>query len=201
MGLAQQVGEDKFFSQQDRNKAQSLFDKNAGTYDFITGPNGDPTKGKLYSSFLTKARESTTNAYDKAVMNSRTSAAGRGFGYASPNASGAELGIRAQEAGSLSGAPATALQETMPYQLEATSQRNQEAGQWNTQAGQYAGFENDAAKQQAANKSKMFSSLAGLAGNILGGPVGGMLAKKIFPGDSGSSDNGGGFADASLLAL
>lgn len=191
MGLGQQVGENKYFAQQDRGKAQDLFDKNAGTYDFITGADGDPTKGKLYNSFLTKARESTTNAYDRAVSNMRTTAAGRGFGYASPNTSTAELGIRAQQAGELSGAPATALQETMPYELEATGQRNSEAQQWNTQAGQYAGLQNTAAIQQAANKSKMFSSLAGLAGTVLGGPLGGMLAKKIFPGDSGEGANSG----------
>lgn len=194
MGLGQQTGENKFFAQQDRNKAQGLFDKNAGTYDYITGPGGDPTKGGLYSSFLTKAREATTNAYDRAVSNARSSAAGRGFGYASPNVAGTEMGIRAHQAGELSGAPATALQETMPFALEATGQRNSEAGQWNTQASTYAGLQEHAAEAEAANKSKLFSSLAGLAGTVLGGPIGGMIGKKLFPGESGGDGgpNGGG---------
>jgi hypothetical protein len=167
-------------SNQNFTHQNKLFDQNNKGLDWITGPTGDPTQSPLYSSFLTKARENVSNTYDKAVMNSRANAGSRGFGYASPMEQTGELGVRSQEAGALSGAPATALQETMPYNMEAMNMRSGEAKVFGDEAmGQEDMWNSDIMehwKQKQENKRKLYSSIAKVASSAIA--PGGMLMGK-----------------------
>jgi hypothetical protein len=153
---------------QNMGKQNRLFDQNNQSLNWITGSTGDPTSSPLYKSFLTKAREATTNSYDTAIMNTRANAASRGFGYASPNENTAELGVRGTEAGALSGAPATALNQTMPYNMSALQLRAGEAGTFGSEGLTEEGLANQDMmtqyQQQQQNKRQLFSSLSSLAG-------------------------------------
>lgn len=177
MGLQPQVDQSAALATGAIKNRRSLFDSTNKTLDYFTGAGGgDPSQSPLYKSFLTKSKEATSNAYDQAIMNSRSNAAGRGFGYASPNEETGELGIRGAEAGALSAAPATALQETVPYTLQATSQNLQEGQQLTSSSNNDLNNVNKLALQQNQNKLGMINSLSTLAGTILGGPLGGDLA-------------------------
>lgn len=103
--------------------------RSSGILDFASG---NPQDSPLYKSLLSSARGAIGNSYDRAIANTRSSAASRGFGYSSPNEEGAEAGVRSEEAGALSAAPSTALQETIAPELAA-------AGIDTTQAGMFAG--------------------------------------------------------------
>lgn len=196
MGLAPQVNQDAALMQGGINNRRSLFDSTNNTLDYFTGAGGgDPTKSPLYQSFLTKSREATSNTYDQAVMNARGTAASRGFGYASPNEQTSELGIRAGEAGALSAAPATALQETVPYTLAATGQELQEGQELTSTINNSQNNTDKLAVQQNQNKLSMLSSLAALAGTALGGPLGGDLTDLLTKPKGGSVDDGSNNGD------
>lgn len=183
LDLAGKLGaqSDQNFTHQDE-----LFSQNNAGENWITGSTGDPTKSPLYSSFLTKARENVSNTYDKAVMNSRAGANSRGFGYASPMEQTGEVGLRGAEAGQLSGAPATALQETMPYDMEAMNMRQDEAKTFGNEAmGQEGMWNSDIMThwmEQQKNKRQLYQSLGKLAGVALAPMTGGasLLASKAM---------------------
>lgn len=167
------------------NQMNNQFGQMNEGLDWITGGSGGPTSSPLYQSFLTKSRSAIGNSYDNAIINARANASSRGFGYASPNEGEAEAGIRGQEASQLGQAPSTALQETMPYEMEAEGLR---LGEANTQENlasnefnMYNQDENQIYQQQQQNKRQLYSSLATLAGTILGGPIGADIGASLFP--------------------
>lgn len=201
MGLQPQVDQTaQAFTGAQANR-RKLFDSTNNTLDYFTGAGGgDPTQSPLYKSFLNKSREGISNTYDQAVMNARSNAQSRGFGYASPNEQTGEEGIRATEAGQLSTAPATALQETVPFTLAATGQNLEEGSQLTSTMNQSQSQLNSLAKTQNANHLAMLQSLSKLAGTALGsvgGPLGSMLGNylggKLFKG--GSVDDGSNNGD------
>lgn len=135
--------------------------RSSGILDFASG---NPQDSPLYKSLLSSARSSIGNSYDQAVSNVRASAASRGFGYSDPSEQGMEAGTRAQEAGALSAAPSTALQETIAPELQA-------AGIDTTQAGMFAGqsasdLQNWVNLQQSRNTKD--ASLYGSFMNMIG---------------------------------
>lgn len=196
MGLQPQVDQSAALGIGAINNRRKLFDSTNNSLDYFTGAGGgDPTKSPLYQSFLTKGRESISNTYDNAIMDARGKASSRGFGYASPNEQTSELGIRSQEAGALNQAPATALQETVPYTLQATGQELEEGSQLTSSSNNDLNNVNKLALQQNQNKMGMINSLSTLAGTILGGPLGGDLADILTKKKTGSVDDGSNNGD------
>lgn len=196
MGLQPQVNQTaQSFTGAQANR-RKLFDSTNKTLDYFTGAGGgDPSESPLYKSFLTKSREQIGNTYDQAVMDARSNAQSRGFGYASPNERMGEEGIRATEAGTLSAAPSTALQQTVPFTLAATGQNLEEGSQLTSTMNNSQSQLNKLALQQSQNKLGMINSLSTLAGAILGGPIGADIGNKFFKPKSVSIDDGSNNGD------
>lgn len=147
-------------------RRNQLIDSTKPGLNWLTGT-GDPTESPLYSSLLSKSRESISNSYDNAVMGSRASAHERGFGYESPASQAGELGVRAQEAGALSSAPREALLGTIQPMMQAQQLRTEQASQYRPV--NWASGMTELEKARAAAKASLYGSLAKLAGSVIGG--------------------------------
>lgn len=151
------------FAKKEEDKKMGLVDKNEGFLNFFSG---DPMKSPLYSAYKTSDTESTAHAYDSAVTNMKATAQQRGFGYTSPVEQAGEGEIRGEEAADIGRIPGRALLQTIDPAMKAAGIRAGEASSFNPSSwgGDIANLEG--AKQ--ARSASLFSSLAGLAGNLGG---------------------------------